>query len=483
MERTKFSEKLSSAQLHAFASALVARANLSNRLGFQYQGDRDLYKALGYPNEIKYEDFFGRYGRQDIAKAIIDRPVKATWQGPLQLVESDKSEDTPFEKEWDTLSKHFKVKTMLSRIDKLTSIGRYGVLLLGLDDIKNKEGYKTPVASGKRILKYLKPFGESSAKITELVSDPRNERYGKPLIYAIEISDTNGHSSTVEVHHSRVIHITEDLLESEVYGTPKLESVYNRLMDLEKIVGGDGEMFWRGARPGYEGKVDPNYQMTEEMKQDLKDQLDEYERNLRRFLINEGVDIQALAQQLADPSNHVDVQLQMISAVTGIPKRILTGSERGELASTQDTTEWKDYIQTRRDSHAEPDILRPFVDRLIELKILSTPENNYTIKWNDLYSLSEKERVDVGKARANALREYTYNAIAQELIPPDAFNEFFLGFTKEQITLITAMRNQQISDDDLSELIEKLVDVAEPTPIPAGKPIPKKKTKKPVVEE
>jgi hypothetical protein len=500
MERLhKEGKETTTKQLSTFASQIVARAQLMARLGMQYGGSRDIYKALGYDLNLQFDDFLGRYTRQEIAKAIIDRPVKATWQGPLELVESEKSEDTEFEKAWENLNRKIGIKTRLTRIDKLTGIGRYGVLFLGLDDINTSEDFEKPTNNKTaRKLLYLNPFSERSAQITTFVTDPKNPRYGLPLLYTIETGDmTSGMTSQtrfIKVHYSRVIHITDGSLESEVYGTPVLEPVYNRLMDLEKIVGGDAEMFWRSARPGFEGKVDPDFQMTPEMEESLKDQFDEYENDLRRFLINEGVDIKALVQQIADPTSHVDAQLQMISAETGIPKRVLTGSERGELASTQDSNEWKDYVQARREDHAEPNIVRPFVDRLIELKILPKPSEDYTVKWNDLYSLSEKARVEIGKGRANALREYTYNPIAQEIIPPKLFYEKFLGFTKEDITLTEAMRDTMISEEELNQAIIDSVNKpptpafggTTPTPafdgtattpvIPKGKPVPKKKT-------
>jgi hypothetical protein len=494
MERTKYNpnEKITTYQLRTFASQLVGRAQLMSRMGIQYGGDRDIYKALGYPLKIEFEDFLSKYSRHDIAKAIIDRPVKSTWQGPLELIESDKSQDTVFEKEWIKLDRRLGLKTRLSRIDKLTGIGKYGVLVLGLDDVKKQEDFEKPVTTGARKLLYVKPFGEKSAKITTFVSDPKNARYGMPLIYTVEVSEVDegaitSSTSFIKIHYTRCVHIIDDPLESEIFGTPRLEAVYNRLMDLDKVVGGDAEMFWRGARPGYEGKVDKEYQMTEEMKEDLKDQIDEYENNLRRMLINEGVELKALAQQISDPKSHFDVIVSCISAVTGIPKRILMGSERGELSSAQDSEEWKDYVQSRRDDFAAPIIVRPFVDRLVELKVLPKPSEDYTVKWNDLYSLSEKARVEIGKGRANALREYTYSPMSQAVISPDAFLEKFLGFTTEEITLIKKMRDDVISEERLSKAVLDGI-TAPPAPafgggggqsIPKGKPI--KKPVKPVV--
>ena len=470
--------KIDGGQIQTLTSMLVARANLAANLGQQYGGDRDIYQALGYKLKLEYADYFTRYTRQDIAKAIIDRPVKATWQGDLELIETEDAEKTPFEAAWKKLNWDLGLKTRLSRVDRLTGIGRYGVLLLGLDDVKNKEGFMLPVTPGVRTLKYVKPFGENSAKISTYEERSSNERYGSPLIYDIEVADVaSGSSTNVKVHHSRVIHIVDDNLESEILGTPQLEAVFNRLYDLEKIVGGDGEMFWRGARPGFSGMIDKDFSMTPATKAGLLDQFDEYEHNLRRFLINEGVNIKALVQQISDPKPHVDVQLTMISAVTGIPKRVLSGSERGELASTQDTSEWKTYVQSRREDHAEPRIVRPFVDRLIKLKVLPTPAEFYRIDWLDLFSISEKERVEIGKGRANAIREYTTNPMAEALIPADLFLEVCLGLSDGQIELARKMRSAGISDEqkDLMEEIKKITEPPEPTLAPGVVKKPVKK--------
>jgi hypothetical protein len=156
--------------------------------------------------------------------------------------------------------------------------------------------------------------------------------------------------------------------------------------------------------------------------------------------------------------------LKCISAETGIPVRVLSGSERGELASSQDTSEWKEYVQTRREDHAEPNIVRPFVSLLVKYEILPAPaEEDYTVKWNDLFSLSEKARVEIGKNRATALREYTYSGMAETILPPDAFFEICLGLTRDQITLITGMRDEMLSKEELyNKIVESL---EEPEPV------------------
>lgn len=485
MERTRHNIKqteatiqtMSNEQFHALASVIVSRANLAYKLGQQYGGDRDLYNALGYKTTLTYADFFYQYTRQDIAKAVIDRPVKATWQGQLELIESEDAQKTPFEQAWYDLNKKHKLRSLFSRVDKLTGIGRYGVLFLGLDDVKNREELKNPVTKSKVSLKYIKPFSESTAKISKFVVDPTNERYGLPLIYDIEVSDVaSQQSSTIPVHYSRVVHIVQDLMESEVYGTPVLESIFNRLMDIEKLVGGDAEMFWRGARPGFQGLVDKDFQMTQDTKDDLKDQIQEYENNLRRIFVNEGVKLDALAQQIADPKPHFEIQMMCLSAATTIPMRILSGSERGELSSGQDSKEWKTYVQSRREDHAEPNIIRPVTDRLIELGVLPQPSTeDYQIDWLDLFSISEKERVDIGQKRAESIRSYTTNPGAEAVMPPKAFYEFCLGLSQAQIDLIDKIIDEGISEEqkDLFAEVAKIEkDLAGQEPEPKPEPEP-----------
>lgn len=432
--------------------SIVARANLSGMLGQQYSGSRDLYEALGYRKVLLYQDFIDQYLRQDIAKAVIDRPVKVTWSGALRIVESNNDKETDLEKAWEDLETELSLKPKFIRLDKLTGLGRYGVLLLGFDDIKVQLDFIKPVAKGSvKKLMYVKPLGESGAVISTWVTDPQDPRYGLPLTYDVTLLDPNGTGTQqMKVHYSRVIHVIEGGLESETEGSPRLEVVFNRLMDLEKLVGGSAEMFWRGARPGYTAKVDKEYQLGDTEETALLDQISEYEHNLRRILLSSGIDMTPLAQQVSDPKNHVDVQLMMISAVTGIPKRILSGSERGELASSQDSIEWSSYIQNRREEFAEPQIIRPFVDRLIELGILPAATDGYTIEWADLFSISEKEKVDIGRERATALKEYFSSPMAAEVVSPDSFFQFFLGLTTEQIELIKeqAAAAQELSMQD-----------------------------------
>jgi len=434
-------------QLRVF-SELMGRYKFFSQLGLDsYNGTRDIYQALGYPKDLTWDNYWGRYNRQDIAKAIIDRPVKASWKGEIDVIETIKEDLTPFEKVWQEIYERLKLKSVFMRADRLTGIGTYAVIFLGLDDVKSGDDLINPVVKGRNPkLLYVKPLSQEVAQIESFEENTASERYGLPLIYSITIQ-SGQKTVNIRVHYSRIVHLTEDILQDEVYGIPRLQAVYNRLMDLEKLVGGDAEMFWRGARPGYTGEVREDYQMTPEMKLDLKNQIDEFENNLRRILINEGVTYEALKQQIADPSSHVDVQMQMISAVTGIPKRILTGSERGELSSAQDKLEWISYVTSRREEQNEPNILRPFIDKCIEIGVLPKPKEPYIIRWDKLFSLSDKEKVDIGHVRSLIMKEFSMSSI-EEYIPLDVFLRHFTNFDEVQIEEIVDNRNRAIKEEE-----------------------------------
>jgi hypothetical protein len=434
-------------------SELVARAELAARLGYQYGGDRNIYQALGYPTQLEYSDFVARYERQDIARAIIDKPVNATWQGGV-LIQEVGADDTPLERAWKKLVRRrdLSVPSKLSRLDKLVGLGEYAVLLFGLSDVKSRDDFQRPVAKRTDLL-YLRAFGEGSAQIDQWERNPSSPRFGMPLFYSISVSEADSDIiQTLRVHHTRVLHVAGNVLQGTVKGQSRLYPLYNRLMDLEKLVGGSAEMFWRGARPGYAGKLEEGYTLTKEDEEELQHQLDEFEHNLRRFLMARGIDIAPLSPQLADPSSHVDVQIQMISAVTGIPKRILTGSERGELASTQDETSWYSTIDARRTNFVEPEIVRPFVDTCISFGILPPPKNEedgYQVVWRPLYEQSDEDQARVGQIRADTLAKYASQPTAEMIVPPDAFYQYFLGFSEDQIDKIKEL--QEAAEGEIVE--------------------------------
>jgi hypothetical protein len=445
-------------------SALMSRLSLGGQLGYSHKGDRNLYETLGYPNKVTSPDLISRWKRQDIARAIVDRPVKATWRGDVGITEPEQEEETTLEKEYSRLDKRLGLKQIFSRVDRLSQLGDYAVILLGYDD-SSAQTWSQPVTEGTRSLKYVKVVSEKNADISTWEKDTTNERYGLPRLYNIKLRHPGEEEKTtsIVVHHSRIVHVTSELLEDEVEGEPVLKTAINRLVDLEKLVGGSAEMFWRGARPGYAGIANPDYKVDQDLEDRMKEQLKEYEHDLRRFMMLEGVDIKSLAQQIADPSSHVDVQIKMISALTGIPARILLGSEQGSLASSQDASHWKEWVHDRRTESAEPTIIRPFISSLMNAGVLPEPldlDVGYEVTWPDLFTLGEKDKADVGSKRANAISSYAREPMAETMVPLEGFLRYVLRMDDNEVKHILEMQENQIDElmKEENELEEDLME-------------------------
>lgn len=435
-------------------SAIAVRASIAARLGKSFSDDRDVYEALGYPKQPTWKDYMARYKRQDVARAVIKLPVDASWR-KIPIITESEDDETEFEKRWNDIVDARRIFHYLGRVDRLARVGTYSILLLGTDDSAGFEEELT----GARELLYMTPYSQENATIASYVEDTKNPRYGLPETYSITMKRAGiAQSSTRSVHWSRVIHVAEECLEDDVEGTPQLQAILNRLHDIERVSGGSAEMFWRGGFPGLALKKDPEATIGSQSLDDLEDEMEEYLHGLKRYLRLQGMDIQSLAPQVADPSNHVGMLLDLISVATRIPKRILMGSERGELASSMDEQNWLDVVDARRRDHCEPVVLRPFIDRLIRVGILPEPRDGYTVNWPNLVAKGEKEQAEIGEIRSKTLKNYVDSMGGTDVVPPDVFLRSMMGYTDDEIDQIEAiiedMRKNETVDGDVDDVVD-----------------------------
>jgi uncharacterized protein len=420
------------------ASELVTRATLADKLGKSYwpssggNPQRDLYKTLGYELSPNFYSYYARYRRQDIAKAIVNALPNACWRLKPTISDSEKT-DTKFEIELNKIIKEKKVWHYLSRGDRVSGIGEYGGILMGFDD---GEDLSKPLKKAGKLL-YLRPYTQEFLSVQSFVKDNKDERYGLPEVYQVTTSEGGENRKDIAVHYSRIIHVAEDLVEDDIHGTPRLEIVLNRLHDLELISGGSAEMFWRGAFPGYAFKLDPEAQFDPDQLEDFEDEIQAYLHELRRYIRLQGMSVDSLQVEVSDPSNHIDVLITLISAATRIPKRILLGSERGELASSQDERSWVDRIDERRTDHVENNIIRPFIDTLINTKIVPPPpDGSYAVEWPPLIVMGEVEKMNIAKSATEAIAKYVATPGMQEILPVEMFLKKYMGFKDEEINQV-----------------------------------------------
>lgn len=382
-----------------------------DRLGTQFDGERKLNETLGYPETLKPDDFRAIYERGGIGSRIITLPAEDTWRDRPEIVDdAEREDDTAFEQAIEALGDAIGLFDYCHRVDEVAGIGRYGVLFLGfVDNQPFWEPIEENALSSPDDLAYMTPVAQDRVTDWDLDDDPESPRYQQPVTYDIDFGEISGEVSDIQrVHHSRIIHIPSDgRTESDLLGVERARRVYNRIQDWQKVVGGSAEMFWTGADRKFQFDVRDGYQdlPADEMER-LSEDAKKLVHDLQPYIKTAGMDVNVLGGEDPNPSGIVEALQTSIAGATGIPKRILFGSERGELASSQDRANWFDTVVARQNNYAGATILRPLIDRLRAVGVLPDPSGgSYTVEWPDLFELTEEEQSTIDLNRAKTLKQ------------------------------------------------------------------------------
>lgn len=275
-----------------------------------------------------------------------------------------------------------------------------------------------------RQLLYLRVFDESLVQVVQYEADIRNPRFGQPLMYLITLNDPNQpHTgvglplATVRVHWSRVIHIADNLCNSEIFGVPRMQPVLNRLLDLRKLYSGSAEGYWKGALPILSLETNPQLGGDVVIDQlQMQTMMTSIMNSLQRYMMLTGMTAKTIAPQVADPTPQIAAQIEAICIQLTIPVRVFKGSERGELASSQDDSQWNDRLRHRQSIYLTPRLIAPFVDRLIAVGVLPKPKQ-YHIEWPDLDSQTDAQKATILLQKSQAYAAYVSGNV-ESILPP-----------------------------------------------------------------
>jgi uncharacterized protein len=430
--------------------ALMTRASLVRVM--QEKENKNLDEECGYPPEIGPEDYWTMFRRNGIAQRVVGVYPEECWALYPEIYEvADEDTTTPFEEAWKDIIIRQNIFHYLKRLDEVSGIGTFGVMLLGIDDGRDLD---KPIAgidergdvvdrsnrNGKAPrLTYLRVFPEVLVEVSDWEKNPKNPRYGRPTQYKITMADVDRGvhmitddipGKTLTVHWSRIIHAADNCVSSEIFGAPRMEPVFNYLLDIKKTLGGSAEMFWKGGFPGVSFEMTPEVaaQMSQlspdeqgRIKESLRDEYHKYQQGLQRFLALIGVSAKPLNPQIADPSQQFDSQISAICITLGIPKRIFMGSERGQLASNQDSEHWNKRVQSRQNEYMTPMLIRVLIDRLVAIGILPTPQQGYFVDWPDINSPGEIDIAKIAASVTQALSHYVAGDVALVIPPKEYF--------------------------------------------------------------
>ena len=454
-------------QFMANASLITERQNALGTFGQQYAGNRDVPKAAGYTMERNFSDYSGKYNFQDIAKRIVEAPGDATWSDPPTLLDGDSS-DTEFIKTWkllvnfgrDTTNEIHDQKNIwhyCRRIDHLSGVGRYGGLVVGVNDRQFNFALPLKRNATDKIedFLYLSPYDEANIEIESLGTDPSDRRYLLPEMYSITASsdlnqisdnDLTAGGSGVKIHWTRVIHVAEGLGNNEIFGTERLKAVYNLLDDNLKVTAATGESAWQMMSKGLIASTKDGFTLPTDTT-NIRETMETFMNELTRVLELQGMDVTLTEGSIVDPTGVIKSIISLISATTGIPQRILLGSEAGHLASDQDEKAWAKKIMSRQINFAETIILRPLISRLIYVGILPPPESgSYTVSWPNQLILTDLEEADKNQKDMGALA----SGVGPDKLPLVTFLKIVLGWSDDEVQAM--LKNKKL------EQMEMLID-------------------------
>ena len=455
---------------------------------------RNIDDECGYPPTDTIIDagkYRALFDRDSIARRVVELMPKESFDSPPLVGEDDDpSISTEFEKAFAVVCAKLRGEQSWLRDENNTvlwehvkraviaaRIGHFGILLLGFNDGKlfqepvegvvadspgtqlfggtGTEAQYTGVqfapsqqpssqgSKNKRELMFLRAFDESLVQIVQYEADIHNPRFGMPIMYLVTLNDPREQRSgvglplaTIRVHWSRVIHIADGKVSSEIFAAPAMQPCLNRILDLYKTYGGSAEAYWRGATPIVSLETHP--QLGGDVVVDqrgMQNTMENVMNGLQRYLLLTGMGAKVVAPTPTDPTSYIAVHIEAICIVLGCPIRVFKGSERGELASSQDDSKWNDHVRGYMNSFLTPNVIAPLLDRLIAVGVLPQPKKGYTVKWPDLDSLSDKDKAQIAAQRTTAMSQYVSGNVHQLMSPMDYLTKE-LGYdewTAEQI--------------------------------------------------
>ena len=410
--------------------------------------NRDYGAQFGYPEVLSKVIYQRMYDRDPIAHRVVQLYPIECWQQLPTILDSDAPTQSDFEKQIHVLFEKFGIWSMLRKIDILSGIGNFGILLMGVGDGKNlsEPVYLSEYEYGSRPrykLQYIRAFPHSQVTIASSEGDRTNPRYGRPTMYRVQFQpndvvdmDLEGFVdlSTQDIHWTRVIHIADNCEVSEIYGTPRLQLVFNDLLDLQKVLGSSGESFYKVAFPAFVVEATDNLINSVDIDVDgMRDEIARFENNSQRWMALRNAHITPLSASYSDPTSHVELCMKRIATALGCPQRILEGSERGELASSQDAIIWKKRLMERQISHITPNIIRPVVQYLIRYGMVDMPyHKDFHVEWPDLSIDTKTDIYDIRSKQIELIRNY-YDAKLDRLFSPKDYLITFCDFTEAEV--------------------------------------------------
>lgn len=298
---------------------------------------------------------------------------------------------------------------MITRAD-IQSYGRYGAIYFIFEDDNE---YKTDVSNvkGRRLLGMC-PLDESEITYNVSTDNPLEIKS-----YDIKMR-TGWHRGVVSlsgVHPSRVVLITDN---HKFEHTPRLINIDYEVRNMHdlglslmasiaisrpKIASAlDAELVGDAVNRGY------NQETILDVQREMMQAVIECDDNVITA-------IAATLPEFIQPKfiqtyEALKSQATSASMKEGIPSRLLLGSERGELASTQDDDNWQDVVKQYRTYHTAK-IIRDCVSVTINAGVVEQPMNKDTLEFEIFWAEDKSEIIKTNTAHIATINDILINGV------------------------------------------------------------------------
>ncbi|PSS59867.1 hypothetical protein C6558_36200 [Ensifer sp. NM-2] len=283
---------------------------------------------------------------------------------------------------------------------------------------------------GKGGLKYLTVMSRRQLTAGEVERDPASEWYGKPKIY--QVSSTGGRQ--VEIHPSRLVIFNgnpapdDEIVTSAYPGWG--DSVLLSMVEAIKQADGTAANI---ASLVFEAKV--NVIRIPDFMQNVGDEryrakiLERYTLAATAKGINGDLLLdkeEEFEQKTASFATLPDVLMsfmQLVSGAADIPATRLLGQSPAGMNATgeSDLRNYYDRLQAMQSVEMTPVMAR--LDECIIRSALGSRDPDIYYEWAPLWGMSEKEKADVFKTKADAARALAGTSTSPPLLPIDALSD------------------------------------------------------------
>src|SRR3989338_4509531 len=421
-----------------FLSRLDGWSNILTNLGIRGKDKRSV--AQIEEQDLDQQALEGLYQSDEMAARIVDRiPEEMVREGFKISVDEDDDESSIA----DTLMSRIEAMGIEDKTEEALKWSRlYGGAALGIGakDADPEAEIDLTKFKGLEYIAVLDRF-QLQADSQGLVKDVSHPGFGLPEFYTIQGQEAEG---IARLHASRLIRFEgvkmprSKRARVDYWGDSVLNRLWNPIRNYATAHDSAATIIHDFTQGVF--KLAGLTEMLSEGKDGervVQERLAIVARMssiVNGIILEEGEDYERKTTNVSGLPDMINLITRRLVAATDMPHTVLLGESPSGLGATGDSekNDWADHIKNKQES-----ILRPAYRRIIDI-LMSEKEGptkgkivNYTIDFNPLFQMDEKEKIEIRRIQAEIDEKYTNAGV----LDPDevATNQFNGGFSTETL--------------------------------------------------